>query len=192
MGEKMTFSVTDDEVLYLYPYYSLDEKHDEMSKEVYHVFKKGWGLDTYLPDICEDLFDAVEDYMAENEMEDLEVAVAVMPSHTKGMYGESLLEVAHRLSEEFGFLDASGLIERTVDKIKSTDGGVRAVWAHLRTLGLSSEFDEINDRVDVYIILDDITTSGSSLEAAKQVLVKNGVDAEDVIKIAVAKTMHEG
>lgn len=192
MGEKMTFSVTDDEVLYLYPYYSLDEKHDEMSKEVYHVFKKGWGLDTYLPDICEDLFEAVEDYMAENEMEDLEVAVAVMPSHSKGTYGDSLLEVAHRLSEEFGFLDASGLIERTVDKMKSTDGGVRAVWAHLRTLGLSSEFDEINDRVDVYFILDDITTSGSSLEAAKQVLVKNGVDAEDVIKIAVAKTMHEG
>ena len=39
----MTFSITDDEVLYLYPYYSLDEKHDEVSKIVYHVFKKGWG-----------------------------------------------------------------------------------------------------------------------------------------------------
>lgn len=187
----MAFRVTDDEVLYLYPYYSLDEKHDEMSKEVYHVFKKGWGLDTYLPDICEDLFEAVEDYMAENEMEDMDVAVAVMPSHLKGMYGDSLLEVAHRLSEEFGYLDASGLIERTVDKTKSTEGGTRAVWAHLQTLGLSSEFDEFEGRVDVYIILDDITTSGSSLEAAKQVLVRNGVEAEDIIKIAVAKTTHD-
>ena len=32
-------------------------------------------MNTYLPDICDDLFEAVGDYMAENEMEDLEVAV---------------------------------------------------------------------------------------------------------------------
>lgn len=78
----MAFRVTDDEVLYLYPYYSLDEKHDEVSRVVYHVFKKGWGVDTYLPGICDDLFEAVEGYMAENGMEGLEAAAAVMPSHS--------------------------------------------------------------------------------------------------------------
>ena len=187
----MGFQVTDDEVLYLYTYYSLDEKHDEVSKIVYHVFKKGWGVDRYLPDICDDLFEAVEDYMAENEMEDLEVAVTVMPSHLKGTYGESLLKMAHRLAEEFGYWDASELIERTADKTKSTEGGIRAVGAHLLTLGLSPDFDEIDYSVDVYMILDDITTSGSSLEAAKQVLVRNGVKEGDIIKIAVAKTMHD-
>lgn len=187
----MAFRVTDDGVLYLYPYYSLEEKHDEVSRAVYHVFKKGWGVNTYLPSICDDLFEAVEDYMVENEMEDMEVAVIVMPSHLKGTYGESLLKMAHRLAEEFGYLDASDLIERTADKTKSTEGGVRAVWAHLQTLGLSPDFEEIDDSVDVYIILDDITTSGSSLEAAKQVLVRNGVEAGDIIKIAVAKTMHD-
>ena len=187
----MTFSVTDDDVLYLYPYYSLGEKHDMMSKKVYHVFKKGWGLDIYLPEICEDLFEAVEDFMAENGMEYWRVAVTVMPSHLKGTYGDSLLEVAERLSDEFGYLDASDLIERTVDKTKSTEGGARDVWAHLMTLGVSDEFEYIEGRVDVYIILDDITTSGSSLEAAKQVLVKKGVDERDIIKMAVAKTMHD-
>lgn len=45
-----------------------------------------------------------------------------MPSHLKGMYGENLLKMEHRLAEEFGYLDASDLIERTADKTKSTEG----------------------------------------------------------------------
>ena len=96
--------------------------------------------------------------------------------------------MAHRQAEKFEYLDASALIERTADKTKSTEGGIRA---HLLTLGLSPDFDEIDDSMDVYMILDDITTSGSSLEAAKQVLVRNGVEERDIIKIAVAKTMHD-
>ena len=38
------------------------------------------------------------------------------------MYGENLLKMEHRLAEEFGYLDASDLIERTADKTKSTEG----------------------------------------------------------------------
>lgn len=184
----MTFKTTNDEVLYLYPYYPYDEKSDEMSKGVYHVFKRNWGLNTYLPDIYAELSEAVNEFLTDNEMEDLKVAVAVMPSHSKGMYGESLLKVAHDLAKHFKFMDFSNLIERTVDKMKSTEGGLRDVGAHLCTLGLSSEIDH---SVDTYIILDDITTTGSSLEAAKRLLIANGVDAEDIIKIAIAKTTHD-
>lgn len=36
----MEFHKTEDGVLYLYPYYSLREKDDEKSREVYQVFKK--------------------------------------------------------------------------------------------------------------------------------------------------------
>lgn len=184
----MTFSITDDEVLYLYPYYSLEERSDEMSKRIYHVFKKGWGMDKYFPDICADLFGAVEDYFAQYGMSDFTVAVTVMPSHLRGTYGEGMLKLAHRLAEKFGCLDATDLIQRTVDKVKSTEGGERTVRAHLGTLGLSSG---LNESVEVYIILDDITTSGSSLEAAKRLLMRNGVEADNIIKIAVGKTMHD-
>ncbi|MEY8326089.1 hypothetical protein AALB47_19585 [Lachnospiraceae bacterium 54-11] len=45
--------------------------------------------------------------------------------------------------------------------------------------------------MDIFIILDDITTSGSSLEAAKRLLVEGGADERSVIKIAVVKTMHD-
>ncbi len=38
-------------------------------------------------------------------------------------------------------------------------------------------------------MLDDITTSGSSLEAAKRLLAEDGTDERGVIKIAAAKTM---
>lgn len=183
----MKFSITNDEVLYLYPYYSLNEKNDEMSKKVYHVFKKNWG--TFFFDIRDDLFEAVEDFLEQNEMGDLEIAVTVMPSHSKGMHGENLLRVSHDLCKKFGFQDASDLIQRTIDKTKSTEGGSRTIGAHLETLGLDHEIKD-ND-ADVYIVLDDITTTGSSLEAAKRLLVRNGVKAENIIKIAVAKTAHD-
>lgn len=182
----MVFETTNDEVLYLYPYYSIKEKSDEMSKTVYHVFKKGW--DTYLTDIYTDLYDAVVNYFVQNEMKNLKVAVTVMPSHLRGMYGESLLKVAKYLARDFGFVDSSKLIQRTVDKIKSTEGGARDEEAHLVTLGLSYPID---NSVDVYIILDDITTTGSSLRAAKRLLISNGVNPNNIIKIAVAKTTHD-
>ena len=54
--------------------------------------------------------------------------------------------MAHRQAEKFEYLDASALIERTADKTKSTEGGIRA---HLLTLGLSPDFDEINYSVEV-------------------------------------------
>ena len=183
----MTFKTTYDDVLYLYPYYSFSEKSDEKSKEVYQVFKKNWGVKRFLPDIYNDLSEAISDFFVRNRMNNLKVAVTVMPSHSKGMYGESLLQMAHNLARDFRFLDASNLIQRTIDKQKSTEGGARNVDAHLQTLGLSSE---LND-VDVYIILDDITTTGSSLEAAKALLMANGVNANNIIKIAVSKTMHD-
>ena len=56
------------------------------------AYKKEWRVNTYLPDICDDLLEEVEDYMAANEMEYLEVAVIVMSSHLKRMYDESPVE----------------------------------------------------------------------------------------------------
>ena len=62
------------------------------------------------------------------------------------------------------------------------------MWAHLSTLGV---YSEINKGVDVYIILDDITTSDNSSETASQLLIQNGVEENKIIKIAVARTMHD-
>lgn len=153
---------------------------------MYQVFKKGW--DTYFREICEDLFEAVERYFDEETRDWCIIAVAVMPSDIKGTYGEKLSEMAAELAGEFGFRDASELIQRTKDKVKSTDGGLRDAGAHLETMGLAGPVD---GDVDIFIILDDITTSGSSLEAAKRLLVEGGADERSVIKIAVAKTMHD-
>lgn len=184
----MDFSVTNDGVLYLYPYYTLDDKEDEMSKEVYHVFKRNWSVNQYLPGIYDDLYGAIESYGAQYGMLGANTAITVMPSHARGQYGVNLLKVAEGLAEDFGFTDESYLIQRTVDKMKSTEGGERSVPAHLATLGLAHE---LNSDIDWYIILDDITTTGSSLEAAKQLLIENDVFSRHIIKMAIAKTTHE-
>ncbi len=184
----MEFSVTDDEVLFMYPYYSYSEKSDEMSKAVYKVFKKGWGMYNYFPRIKADLSEAIENYFRNPGIENLKIAITIMPSHSMGQYGEGLLKMAEDLSNEYGFINKSNLIQRTEEKKKSTEGGLRTVDAHLETLGLAGRID---NSVDVYIVLDDITTTGSSLEAAKQLLIENGVRGDRVVKIAMGKTMHE-
>lgn len=181
----MEFSVTDDGVLYLYLYYPLREKDDGKSREVYQVFKKNW--DAYFSVISDELSEAVERYFDEDSRSWLTIAVAVMPSHLKGQYGKNLVELADGLIGKFGFQDAVCLICRSEDKVKSTEGGSRDVEAHLKTMALAGPVDR---NVDIYIVLDDITTSGSSLEAAKRLLVAGGADAEGVIKMAVAKTAH--
>lgn len=84
----MEFHKTEDGVLYLYPYYSLREKDDEKSREVYQVFKKDW--DTYFTGLCRDLFEAVEKHFDEDSRSWLTIAVTVMPSHLQGRYGKSL------------------------------------------------------------------------------------------------------
>ena len=48
-----------------------------------------------------------------------------------------------------------------------------------------------NPNIGIYIILDDITATGSSLGAAKQLLINNGVPANKIIKMAVEKTTHD-
>lgn len=181
----MRFSVTDDGVLYLYPYYPLRDRDDKKSREVYQVFKKGW--DRYFGGICEELSEAVREYFDEDSRSWLTIAVTIMPSHEKGKYGKNLAALACVLSARFEFKNFSYLIQRTRDKVKSTDGGIRSVDAHLETIGLAGEIDR---SVDIYIVLDDITTSGSSLEAAKRLLVAGGADAGSVIKMAVAKAAH--
>lgn len=184
----MIFSSTEDNVLFLYPYYSLDVKVDEMSRQVYQVFKKGWYVSQYFPGIKAHLCEALEKYFTRGEMQKLKIAITVMPSHTQGKHGEQLMMMASALVSKYDWIDASCLIQRIIEKKKSTEGGIREVNAHLQTLGLVAEPDK---GVDVYIVLDDITTTGSSLEAAKQLLVANGVDANKVIKIAIAKTMYD-
>lgn len=182
----MEFHKTEDGVLYLYPYYSLREKDDEKSREVYQVFKKDW--DTYFTGLCRDLCEAVEKHFDEDSRSWLTIAVTVMPSHLKGRYGKKLTAMAKALAGRFGFKDACGLIVRTRDKEKSTQGGARDVTAHLETLGLAGAVDR---DVDVYIVLDDITTSGSSLEAAKRLLAAGGAEPGGVVKMAVAKAAHD-
>lgn len=185
----MEFQCTEDHVLYLYPYYSLENKEDEKSKEVYHVFKKGWNLDKYYKGIFEDISDALEQYLDQNDISRSNVVITLMPSHLKGQYGSSLLKMASDLSESFGCINQSRLIKRVEDKQKSTEGGERRVYAHLQTLNVKS--DEIQNKEATYVVLDDITTSGSSLEAAKRSLMKAGIPDSKVIKIAISKTMYD-
>lgn len=180
----MEFKLTDDDVYYLYDYFSLQDKTDENSKKVYKVFKKDDNF--YYDGIFKDFCDAFKSFFTEDSNLAM-VRVCIVPSHNRGGYGVYLKELAKDLCEKFGMINNWDIIYRTKDKTKSTAGGVRTVSAHLETLGLRRE---INIEGNAIVILDDITTSGVSLEAAKQVVLETGIKSKYVYKIAISKTCH--
>lgn len=182
----MRFEITKDNVLFLYRYYSYSIKEDEISKKVYGTFKKDW--DTYYNEIRNDFSQAMGALIDDNGWEKDDIVITVMPSHMKNIYGDNLLKLSGDICKNYNFINASKMIARTLTKQKSTAGGERSVLAHLNTLDINSAMIHTGD---YYIILDDITTTGSSLEAAKCLLVNHGIKKDKIIKIAVAKTSYD-
>lgn len=182
----MIFTKTKDDILFLYRYYSLNVKEDEISRKVYGTFKKEW--DTYYGEIKNDFRKAMESLIDVNGWWNSKIAIAVMPSHIENAYGNNLLRLCGDICTGFNFINASKMIVRTSTKMKSTTGGERSVLAHLNTLDI--DFN-MRYQADYYIVLDDITTTGSSLNAAKCLLANNGIAEDKIIKIAIAKTSYD-
>jgi phosphoribosylpyrophosphate synthetase len=116
------------------------------------------------------------------------VRLAVVPGHEArpSNEGRALSRVVAALVEESagGFLDGSGLLLRhaTIDKLAK--GGDRDVSIHLKSVGLAGKV-----RDETLVVLDDVTTSGGSLVACRQLLRKAG--AARIGALALGLTTHQ-
>ncbi len=115
-----------------------------------------------------------------------DIAICAVPSHDCQKTYSGIRTIGQRLALA-GRVDATGCLvrERSVDK--AAHGGERSVEVHLSSISVHDS-ELIRDKE--ILLLDDVTTTGSSLIACQQLLLKAG--ARRVKCLALAKTArHE-
>jgi predicted amidophosphoribosyltransferase len=109
--------------------------------------------------------------------------VSVVPSHTQGNVSSGLLEIIEKISEDFNFKKSVNLLARKETVAKAATGGPRNQQVHLNSIKV---MDESIVKGETIFLFDDITSTGSSLLACKQLLLDAG--AARVAMIALGKT----
>jgi predicted amidophosphoribosyltransferase len=112
-----------------------------------------------------------------------DVPIAVVPSHDPAKTTSGLRTVAQRLAAA-DRIDATGCLVRTKRVDKLAHGGDRSIEVHLASIEVRDAhlFQGMN-----VLLLDDITTTGNSLEACCRLLLEAG--AARVQKLAFGKTV---
>ncbi|HYX27303.1 MAG TPA: phosphoribosyltransferase family protein [Pyrinomonadaceae bacterium] len=106
------------------------------------------------------------------------IAITAVPPHDPASSRSGIQELAQKLAAN-GRTDATGCLVRWVAIPKLATGGDRAVEQHLRSIRVET-VELIRGRE--VLLLDDVSTSGGSLEACKQLLMQAGAAA---VKCAV-------
>ncbi|MGF1804188.1 hypothetical protein L4C31_02910 [Aliivibrio sifiae] len=110
------------------------------------------------------------------------VQVAIVPSSKKGKISQGLEGVIGHVKDA-KLLYNRDFLKRTVDIPAAHEGGERSTQKHLDTIEVRVQPD-----VDIpLILLDDVATTGTSLEACKQILDAAGV--KQVYMVALGKTV---
>lgn len=113
-----------------------------------------------------------------------ERGICVVPSHTKGETNESgIAELAHRLAQNNRIDKVNYLIRnKTIDKLAY--GGSRDIRVQIGSIGVNPD---MTVEGDVVLIVDDVTTSGASLEACRNILLEHG--AQRVAMLALGQSV---
>ncbi|MDE6639766.1 MAG: hypothetical protein K2K63_04515 [Acetatifactor sp.] len=112
------------------------------------------------------------------------VTICVVPSHTEGSTNDSgVAELARRLARN-GRVDKVDYLLRTKTIDKLAHGGSRDIRAQLDSIGVNRNMAVEGD---VVLIVDDVTTSGASLEACRQILLEHG--ARRVAMLALGQSV---
>lgn len=112
------------------------------------------------------------------------VSICVVPSHNAKDKNDSGVAMLARQLAENGRYDKVDFLLRnkTIDKLAY--GGCRNIQVHLDSIKVNTNITVNND---VVLIVDDVTTSGASLEACRKILLENG--AERVAMLALGQSV---
>lgn len=98
--------------------------------------------------------------------------------------------VEHNFGCDKKILNQKDLLKRVKDVPTAHLGEGRAdCYQHVKSIKCDGEC--ICNEDTVYIILDDITTSGASMKAGKQILINNGVKEENIYALVIGATVGD-
>ncbi|MFW7189923.1 HAD-IA family hydrolase [Lysinibacillus sp. BNK-21] len=129
------------------------------------------------PNAIQDFYDIL------NPKLEKKISICVVPSSDKENIDTGIRFLAKKLANNR--IDATSCLKRTVTIPKATEGGPRNVAVHLKSIKVINA-DIIKDTS--VLLIDDVTTSGSSLDACKQLLLDAG--ANHVVKLAIGQTVE--
>lgn len=90
-----------------------------------------------------------------------------IPSHASFAEPSAMHIIAQKLSVHYNRPDYSEALQRYKTIPKLSDGGVRNIGVHINSIKINPNYNIKNKNI---ILMDDITTSGSSMAASAQIL----------------------
>lgn len=112
------------------------------------------------------------------------VAICVVPSHSPQSVESGVIQLARKLAAH-DRIDMTDYLIRTKEIEKLATGGNRNIDVHLNSI-------EVDPRIsitgEVILVVDDVTTSGNSLYACRDILLRNG--ASRVALLALGQTVR--
>ena len=124
-------------------------------------------------------------YRLVDTMINKDVTICVVPSSDPENTDSGIVKVGEMLAAN-GRKDKVLYLKRTRKIDKLSHGGNRSKNLHLSTIDVD---ENMTIEGEVVLLMDDVTTSGNSLKACRDILLKNG--ASQVEMFAIAKTVEE-
>jgi predicted amidophosphoribosyltransferase len=114
-----------------------------------------------------------------------EYVICVIPTHAVGTAPSGIRTIAKQLCPH-PIIDGTDAISRAFEIQKKTVGGSRDIQSEIKSLAVTNESVVRGRQV---LLLDDVTTTGTSLKAGKYLIEQAG--AEIVALLALARTQWE-
>jgi predicted amidophosphoribosyltransferase len=112
------------------------------------------------------------------------IVICTVPPHDSTKETSGIISLASKLAQSNARIDGSRCLIRykTIDKLST--GGHRDADVHLNSITLINS--RLINRKEI-LLIDDVTTSGTSLETCKDILISNG--AKNVAMLALGHTV---
>lgn len=124
---------------------------------------------------------SLKNYINKNNIKAL--SIGIVPSHERGKTSVGLKRMAIKMCEEMNFEYSNNLLYRHKTINKLSQGGERSISVHYNSIIVLGK-----PMYKTILLLDDITTSGNSLIACKNMLENKGYN---VICMSIGKTVKE-
>lgn len=112
------------------------------------------------------------------------VAICVVPPHSPESENSGVVMLAQKLAAH-NRIDMTGYLVRTKEIEKLARGGSRSREIHLDSIEVNPKMSVVDE---VVLVVDDVTTSGNSLYACRDILLDHG--ARRVAMLALGQTLN--